>query len=258
MNLQEKKQLEKIIRKEVRRSLQEQKMLEEGILDMIMSGISSLGGGFIDAAQEQLATLLLRRLGIDTNGILAQAFIAGVGNLEAGDIAVVLSGGQQGCQRVALRIIETMETVLIRRTLDVWGLQGTGVTGTIMQRTAENALRQFLSTNLNQTLSTAICELVTSGSLSGITDMLPNAVQNMLGGNAPAQSSNSTQAASSLSSELTSAARRTLGNVAGNALNSVISGTPSVGAQVTEAQLRQFVRKTLKENKKKNNSKRVK
>lgn len=256
MNLQEKKQLEKIIRNQVRRSLQEQKMLEEGIWDTIISGISSLGGGFIDAAQEYLATSLLRRLGINTDGILAKAFIAGVGNLEVSDFATVLGGGEQGCQRVALRIIETMETVLIRETLDVWGLQGTDVTGTTMQRTAENALRQFLSTNLNQTLSTAICELVTSGSLSGITDMLPDAVQNMLGGNASAQSSNATQAASSISSELTSAARRTLANVAGNAVTRAIGGGTSNGATVTEAQLRQFVRKTLKENKRKNNLKR--
>ena len=56
MNLQEKNQLKRIIQKEVRRSLQEQKMLEEGIIDMITSAFSSLGGGAVDAAQEQLAT----------------------------------------------------------------------------------------------------------------------------------------------------------------------------------------------------------
>lgn len=226
MNLQEKKQLEKIIRNQVRRSLQEQKMLEEGIFDMIMSGISSLGGGFIDAAQEYLATLLLRLLGIDADGILAKAFIAGVGNLEVGDFATILGGGEQGCQRVALRILETMETVLIRETLKAWGLSGTGTPGVTMQRAAENALREYLSTNLNQTLSTTICQLVTSGSLSGITDMLPDSIQSVLGG------TNSTQD--------TRTGR----------------GPTSGGASITEAQLRQFVRKTLKENKRKNNLKR--
>jgi hypothetical protein len=258
MNLQEKNQLKRIIQKEVRRSLQEQKMLEEGIIDMITSAFSSLGGGFIDAAQEQLATLLLRQLGFDTNKTLAKAFIAGVGNLEFSDFATILGGGEQGCQRVALRIIETMEIVLIRETLDFWGLQGTDTTGTTLQRTAENALRQFLATNLNQTLSTVICQVVTSGNLSGITDMLPDSVQNMLGGNASTQSSNGTQVASSISSDFTSAARGALANFAGNAVSRAIGGGTSNGATVTEAQLRQFVRKTLKESKRKNNFKRNK
>jgi hypothetical protein len=182
MNLQEKNQLKRIIQKEVRRSLQEQKMLEEGIIDMITSAFSSLGGGAVDAAQEQLATTLLRYLGISPNGILAQAFIVGIGNLESGDIAAVLSGGQEGCQRVALRIIETMEITLIRRTMETWGLSATGVLGTSTQRGLENTLREFLSTNLNQTLSTAICNLVSGGGLASVTDMLPDSVKNIIQG----------------------------------------------------------------------------
>jgi hypothetical protein len=182
MNLQEKNQLKRIIQKEVRRSLQEQKMLEEGIIDMITSAFSSLGGGAVDAAQEQLATTLLRYLGISPNGILAQAFIVGIGNLESGDIAAALSGGQEGCQRVALRIIETMEITLIRRTMETWGLSATGVLGTSTQRGLENTLREFLSTNLNQTLSTAICNLVSDGGLASVTDMLPDSVKNIIQG----------------------------------------------------------------------------
>jgi len=219
MNLQEKNQLKRIIQKEVRRSLQEQKMLEEGIIDMIMSAFSSLGGGAVDAAQEQLATTLLRYLGISPNGILAQAFIVGIGNLESGDIAAVLSGGQEGCQRVALRIIETMEITLIRRTMETWGLSATGVLGTSTQRGLENTLREFLSTNLNQTLSTAICNLVSGGGLASVTDMLPDSVKNIIQG--------------------------------GEATSS--PATPDVKTE----NIRRIVKKTLKENKK-NISKRIK
>jgi hypothetical protein len=219
MNLQEKNQLKRIIQKEVRRSLQEQKMLEEGIIDMITSAFSSLGGGAVDAAQEQLATTLLRYLGISPNGILAQAFIVGIGNLESGDIAAVLSGGQEGCQRVALRIIETMEITLIRRTMETWGLSATGVLGTSTQRGLENTLREFLSTNLNQTLSTAICNLVSGGGLASVTDMLPDSVKNIIQG--------------------------------GEATSS--PATPDVKTE----NIRRIVKKTLKENKK-NISKRIK
>ena len=219
MNLQEKNQLKRIIQKEVRRSLQEQKMLEEGIIDMITSAFSSLGGGAVDAAQEQLATTLLRYLGISPNGILAQAFIVGIGNLESGDIAAVLSGGQEGCQRVALRIIETMEITLIRRTMETWGLSATSVLGTTTQRGLENTLREFLSTNLNQTLSTAICNLVSGGGLASVTDMLPDSVKNIIQG--------------------------------GEATSS--PATPDVKTE----NIRRIVKKTLKENKK-NISKRIK
>ena len=219
MNLQEKNQLKRIIQKEVRRSLQEQKMLEEGIIDMITSAFSSLGGGAVDAAQEQLATTLLRYLGISPNGILAQAFIVGIGNLESGDIAAVLSGGQEGCQRVALRIIETMEITLIRRTMETWGLSATGVLGTSTQRGLENTLREFLSTNLNQTLSTAICNLVSGGGLASVTDMLPDSVKNIIQGGEETSS----------------------------------PATPDVKTE----NIRRIVKKTLKENKK-NISKRIK
>jgi hypothetical protein len=138
-----KAQLRRMIREEFKRASGEtnsRQQLNEGILDMLGSLFSSLGGGLSDQLKGSICRMLLGIFGVDRNNVFGQTVCNTFEALSMEEITRLISGDEGMCQTLAENITEGFAETLIEQLGDaVFGPAG-GFFGGAFREMISNAI----------------------------------------------------------------------------------------------------------------------
>ena len=96
-------------------------LINEGFLDIIKSFFGQVPGGIFDTLKERMAQFILDKLGIETDGYLANIFITTMGNIPIGDY---VNGKVFNCQYLSNAVSKGVGEGIARKIQKEQGMEG--------------------------------------------------------------------------------------------------------------------------------------
>jgi hypothetical protein len=96
-------------------------LINEGFLDIIKGFFGQVPGGIFDTLKERFAQFILEKLGIETNGYLANIFISTMGNIPISDYA---NGKVFNCEYLSNAVSKGVGEGIARKIQKEQGLEG--------------------------------------------------------------------------------------------------------------------------------------
>lgn len=148
-------QLRNLIHNEMH--LYEQQQINEGIMDFFGSVLGSGANAVLDRAKGAAATWLMRRLGVDTDGLLGRTLVNVFENLEMSELWSIVSGDQARCPLIAREILEAFAETLLEQIPEVLGIDANGwFTGVVREMITNSIVR---NNQIIARISQAICSI---------------------------------------------------------------------------------------------------
>lgn len=146
------------------------KLINEGFLDIIKGFFGNVPGGIFDTIKERLAELILEKLGVDTKGYLGNIFIATMGDIPIGDY---VNGKVFNCEYLSNAISKGVGEGIARKIQKEQGGDG------YMYDIIRNSLvDMFTDSSFGQKIEGAIGQLICP-SLSKIKGKMDSAGETM-------------------------------------------------------------------------------
>jgi hypothetical protein len=147
--------LKKLIREEI--TLQEQKQLNEGIMDVIGGVVGNAAGGLIENLKNRFARFVLERIGINPDGVLASVAINVFENLELSEVWALVQGDRSRCPLIARELLEAIGETMFEKMPEMLGYQPQGWIATTLREMSGRAI--FRNNEVIARVSQSICDL---------------------------------------------------------------------------------------------------
>ena len=148
--------LKRIILKEVK-TVYENQMLNEGILDFFSSIFGAGAGGIIDRLKNTICQKVLSVFGVQSNSLIGKVICNFFENLEIAEIWRVMSGRESACQGIVRELLEALEETLAEEGAERFGFTSNSVLWPIAREAITNSI--IRNNQLTSQITQSICSL---------------------------------------------------------------------------------------------------